>query len=73
MPTLNNNDPDAFYVVGGTNEKSIFGNIYKYHIDRDQWENLKIKSNQGLFKGRFGHTCVYFNESIYVFGGWADK
>ena len=73
MPTLNNNDPDAFYVIGGMNNKTVFGNIYKYHISRNQWETLKIKSNQGLFKGRYGHTWCYFNESIYIFGGFSEK
>jgi hypothetical protein len=73
MPTLYNNDPDAFYIIGGMNSTTLFGDIHKYIISKNQWENIKIKSNSGLFKGRYGHTCIYFNESIYVFGGWADK
>ena len=73
MPTLYNNDPDVFYVIGGINSSTLFGNIYKYIISRNQWETVKIKMNTGLFKGRYGHTCVYFNESIYVFGGWEGK
>lgn len=60
-------------MVGGNNGKINFGTIHKYDFRANKWENLKIKRNQGLFKGRFGHTTIYFNESIYIFGGWADK
>ena len=56
MPTLCNDDPDAFYVVGGMNDKTLFGNIYKYHFSKDHWETIKIRGHADLFKGRFGHT-----------------
>ncbi|XP_008548867.1 kelch domain-containing protein 10 homolog [Microplitis demolitor] len=63
-----------FYTVGITRDLEEFSDVYKLNMENGVWEVVYscrgLDSNEPI--GRSGHTLVYGNSMIYIFGGAGD-
>ena len=62
---------DKMWVIGGLVADSMQGSTYPANdvwssVNGNSW--IKVKSNAN-FKDRAGHSCVVFNDKIYLIGG----
>ncbi|XP_020606886.1 attractin-like [Orbicella faveolata] len=63
------------WVFGGYSLGSEpFDNFVRYHIPSDSWEVVSPSINSsGSPSGRYGHSMIGHNSSLYVFGGRKEK
>jgi N-acetylneuraminic acid mutarotase len=55
---------------GGFRGASVSNSIYLYNVDSKIWHCCK-GSYQHALKGRYGHAMTYFNDRLYLFGGYS--
>ncbi|EGC30007.1 hypothetical protein DICPUDRAFT_42073, partial [Dictyostelium purpureum] len=62
LTTLDN----KMYIYGGRNENEVFGDIFKYDMEKDTWEKISVNGSK-----RWGHSGVSYSteNSFYFFGG----
>jgi N-acetylneuraminic acid mutarotase len=58
-----------FLMYGGRDETKIYCDLWLYHIERNEWEEIQISPGLGMTP-RFGHTSVMHNYKMLIFGGW---
>ncbi|XP_057322185.1 kelch domain-containing protein 10 homolog [Microplitis mediator] len=62
------------YTVGIERDYENFSDVYKLNMENGVWEVVYIcrglDANEPV--GRLGHTLVYDNNMIYIFGGFSD-
>ena len=66
-------DPNTLLVSGGCrggNLTSCLGDLWKYHVAENRWEQLKAPSE--MMSPRCGHTAVTIGEKVLFFGGTSD-
>jgi N-acetylneuraminic acid mutarotase len=65
--SLCKNDERSLVLFGGVaNDSTYFDNIYYYHIDKNEWEEI-ISPKEMI--PRFSHTAVVLNNLLIVYGG----
>jgi len=52
------------YIFGGNNGSSYLNDLWKYDFTNDSWTSLGTGSI-----GRNNHSSVFYNNSMYIFGG----
>ena len=62
---------DSIYIVGGTNGKTFFEEIYQYEPQKHHWTCYKPheKKNECKDTGRARHSVIPYKGSMYLFGG----
>ena len=65
-----NSKDHRFYIFGGFNSTSgEFNNdLYCFDMHGHFWKKIQYKSEKNP-KGRAGHSCAMYKDSIYMFGG----
>lgn len=70
--------PNNFiYLIGGDNGQSFFRDVWAFDVKAKRWDCIvKDDINNSLyrgvnesFSGRSGHTCVYYDNALWIFGG----
>jgi N-acetylneuraminic acid mutarotase len=59
------------YIFGGTDGKTFFNDVYIFNIENYTFSKLKTKGS--IPTVRSGHSSVFYNNSIYIFGGGTGK
>lgn len=60
---------DSIYFYGGTNESTVFGDIWRYDLKPRCW--AKVYHPQYAPPPRAGHSAVYWaTEAMYIWGGY---
>lgn len=67
---VENNKNSCFYIFGGYNTKlgEFSNNLYFYDLKENFWKKIEYASQKNP-GGRAGHSCVLYDEKIYLFGG----
>lgn len=65
------NDSDSkgkFYIIGGANPSNSFNDVYTLDMNTLSWDKFD-EDMENFPKGRYEHSCLLDNDSIYIFGG----
>eukprot|EP00002_Diphylleia_rotans_P008398 TRINITY_DN181_c0_g2_i10.p2 TRINITY_DN181_c0_g2~~TRINITY_DN181_c0_g2_i10.p2 ORF type:complete len:366 (+),score=79.01 TRINITY_DN181_c0_g2_i10:61-1158(+) len=64
----------VFLIIGGKRETSDDGisSTYAFDLETSCWRKFK-QDEHSSFKGRYGHTAVYYNRRVYIFGGCHNR
>eukprot|EP00010_Vexillifera_abyssalis_P004484 CAMPEP_0201556066 /NCGR_PEP_ID=MMETSP0173_2-20130828/52970_1 /ASSEMBLY_ACC=CAM_ASM_000268 /TAXON_ID=218659 /ORGANISM="Vexillifera sp., Strain DIVA3 564/2" /LENGTH=849 /DNA_ID=CAMNT_0047968137 /DNA_START=273 /DNA_END=2822 /DNA_ORIENTATION=- len=63
-----------FYVFGGIgSQDKYFNHFYRYDIDSGQWLliHAAAQTSSRMPAPRYGHTAVFLDEDMFIFGGYA--
>ena len=62
---------DSIFVIGGTNGKTFFEDMYMYEPEKHHWTCFKAHEGRNEAKdcGRARHSVLLYEGSLYLFGG----
>ncbi|CAF0822358.1 unnamed protein product [Brachionus calyciflorus] len=65
---FNSDSKGKFYIVGGANPSNSFNDVYTLDMDTLSWDKYD-EDLENFPKGRYEHSCMLHDDSIYIFGG----
>ena len=65
----NTNDP-SIIIFGGKNDAEPLNDLYQYRINANVFEKME---NENKPEPRYGHTTIFYEGKLIVFGGYSRK
>jgi hypothetical protein len=56
---------NKLYIIGGDAQNVFYKDVRVFNLETSKWES----NESWLDKPRAGHSCVYYRDCLYVFGG----